>query len=958
MLPTPYRELQDELAAYLPSERLIVDPLRLLAWGTDASFYRLIPKLLVVVDDETELRRVLAACARLGTPVTFRAAGTSLSGQAVSDSVLVMLGDGWRGIEVAADGASITLQPGVIGAAANRRLAPLGRKIGPDPASIDAAMIGGIAANNASGMCCGTAQNSYHTLAGVRVVLADGTVLDTRDAASRADFARLRPELAEGLGELARATREDASLAARIRHKFRLKNTTGYSLNALVDFSDPVDILAHLMIGSEGTLGFISEITYLTVEEHAHKASALILFDRLETACSAVTRLKQTPVAAVELLDRASLRSVQDKPGMPAGLRALPADGAALLVETRAATAAALAVKIEAIVGELERFALAAPLRFATDAAEAAALWNVRKGMFPAVGAMRPTGTTVIIEDVAFPIERLAEATLDLQQLLQKHGYREAIIFGHALEGNLHFVFTQDFGNAAEIERYRRFMDEMCAMVVRKYDGSLKAEHGTGRNVAPFVELEWGAQAVATMRRIKALFDPKGLLNPGVILNDDPLAHLKDLKPLPAADPLVDKCIECGFCEPKCPSRGLTLSPRQRIVGWREIARLDAEGRDPERSAEMKALYDYQGIETCAACGLCATACPVGIETGLLIKALRGRRAGPLARRVAALAATQYSGVTAGVRFGLGAADLLHGVVGTATMKAGLDGLRKASGGRLPKWSPALARPVRFLPSPRARDGAERLVYFPSCAARNMGPQRGHDGEMLPSVAERLFRRGGFDVVYPAGLDGLCCGQPFESKGFVEAADLKSAELALALREASENGRWPIVFDTSPCSYRMKKVLAGSLAIHDSIEFVHDTLLPRLTLTPERGPVAVHPVCSVRKMGSLDKLVAIAGRCSDAVVTIDAVQCCGFAGDRGFVRPELNEHALRHLKAEIPAGCTGGVSSSRTCEIGLSEAAGVPYESILCLVERCSIASEPAPSSARTSTASVSPRLA
>jgi D-lactate dehydrogenase len=479
-------------------------------------------------------------------------------------------------------------------------------------------------------------------------------------------------------------------------------------------------------------------------------------------------------------------------------------------------------------------------------------------------------------------------------------------------------------------------MDEMCAMVVGKYDGSLKAEHGTGRNVAPFVELEWGAQAVATMRRIKALFDPQGLLNPGVILNADPLSHLKDLKPLPAADPLVDKCIECGFCEPKCPSRGLTLSPRQRIVGWREIARLEATGGDPERSTEMKALYDYQGIETCAGCGLCATACPVGIETGLLIKALRGRRATPLAKRVAAVAARQYAGVTAGVRFGLGAADLLHGVVGTSTMKAGLDGLRKASGGRLPKWSPALARPVHFVPTRRAPDGAERLVYFPSCAARNMGAQRGHDGEMLPRVAERLFRRGGFDVVYPAALGGLCCGQPFESKGFVESADLKSSELALALRDASENGRWPIVFDTSPCAYRMKKVLAGSLAIHDSIDFVHDTLLPRLTLAPERGPVAVHPVCSVRKMGSVDKLVAIAGRCCDDVVTVDAVQCCGFAGDRGFVRPELNEHALRDLHAAIPAGCTGGVSSSRTCEIGLSEAAGVPYESILCLVERCS----------------------
>ncbi|HYJ99152.1 MAG TPA: FAD-linked oxidase C-terminal domain-containing protein, partial [Burkholderiaceae bacterium] len=676
-----------------------------------------------------------------------------------------------------------------------------------------------------------------------------------------------------------------------------------------------------------------------TVEEHAHKASALILFDRLQTACSAVTCLKQTPVAAVELLDRASLRSVQDKPGMPDGLRTLPADGAALLVETRAASADALAANIDVIASHLGAFEIAAPLRFATDPAQAAALWNVRKGMFPAVGAMRPTGTTVIIEDVAFPIEHLAEATLDLQRLLHEHGYHEAIIFGHALEGNLHFVFTQDFGNAAEVQRYRDFMDEMCTMVVEKYDGSLKAEHGTGRNVAPFVELEWGAQAVAIMRRIKELFDPQGLLNPGVILNTDPIAHLKDLKPLPAADPLIDKCIECGFCEPKCPSRGLTLSPRQRIVGWREIARLDADGGDPERSAEMKALYDYHGIQTCAACGLCATVCPVEIETGLLIKALRGRSASPLSKRVAGVAAKQFAGVTAGIRVGLGAADLLHGLVGTSTMKAGLDALRHASGGRLPKWSPALARPVHFVPTAHQPNGGERLVYFPSCAARNMGPQRGHDGDMLPSVAERLFRRAGFDVVYPAALDSLCCGQPFESKGLVEAADLKSSELALALREASEDGRWPIVFDTSPCAYRMKKVLAGSLATLDSIDFVHDTLLSRLTITPEHGPVAVHPVCSVRKMGSVDKLVAIAGRCCDAVVTVDAVQCCGFAGERGFVRPELNEHALRHLHDAIPAGCTGGVSSSRTCEIGLSEAAGVPYESILCLVERCSAAS-------------------
>lgn len=936
-MQAPYDALHRELGRFIPAARLVTDPLRLLAWGSDASFYRLVPQLVVVVVSEDEVRRVITCCAAQNTPLTFRAAGTSLSGQALSDSVLVLLGDGWQGITVAPDAGTITLQPGVIGAAANRALAPLGRKIGPDPASIDAAMIGGIAANNASGMCCGTAQNSYNTLASLRIVLADGTLLDTRDTASRAAFAAQKPELVAGLAALGRSIREDEALAQHIRHKYRLKNTTGYGLNALVDYSDAVDILAHLMIGSEGTLGFMSEITYFTVAEHAHKASALILFDRLETACSAVTQLKPSPVVAVELLDRASLRAVQGQPGMPASLRALPADGAALLVETRAATAAALSVKTAAIAAVLAGLALATPLRFTTDAAESAALWNVRKGIFPAVGAVRATGTTVIIEDVAFPVERLAEAVQDLQRLFVEFNYPEAIVYGHALEGNLHFVFTQDFGHAAEVDRYRRFMDAVCTLVVKKYDGSLKAEHGTGRNMAPFVEMEWGTPAFRVMQRIKALLDPQGLLNPGVILNADPQSHLKNLKPLPAADPIVDTCIECGFCEPKCPSRGLTLSPRQRIVGWREISRLDAAGTEPQRAAELKQLYDYQGMATCAACGLCATACPVGIETGLLIKALRGRSKGPLAKQVADVAARHYSGLSTGVRVGLGAANLLHGVAGTGLMKGTLAGLRQASGGRLPKWSPALPRPVNFVPTAQPLQRAERLVYFPSCAARNMGAQRGDDGlDLLPAVAERLFQRAGFDVIYPRDMAGLCCGQPFESKGLIAAANLKSAELEAALTAASEGGRWPVVFDTSPCAYRMKKVLAGRLPLHDSVEFVHDTLLPRLKLTPQPNAVAVHPVCSVRKMGTADKLMAIAGRCSAQVVAVDAVQCCGFAGERGFMQPELNEHALRHLKAALPAGCDSGVSTSRTCEIGLSEMAGMPYRSILYLVESCS----------------------
>jgi D-lactate dehydrogenase len=911
-MPDPHATLRAQAAAFIPRDRIVDDPLRLLAWGTDASFYRLVPKVAIVVESEAEVSRLLSLAAGLGTPVTFRAAGTSLSGQAVSDSVLVLLGDGWRRARPSPDGATIALQPGVIGAAANRALARFGRKIGPDPASIDAAMIGGIAANNASGMCCGTAQNSYRTLEGLRVVLADGSILDTRVGASREAYRLSHAAMLGELRSLGEATRSDAVLAGRIRRKFALKNTTGYSLNALLDFEDPIDILAHLLIGSEGTLGFISEITYRTVPEHAHKASALILFDDLGEACRAVALLKDHPVAAVELADRAALRSVEGKPGLPASIAAVGPDGAALLVETRAPEAGTLAAQVASIEAALAGAPTREPARFSTDPQECARYWKVRKGMFPSVGAMRRTGTTTIIEDVAFPVPRLAEATRDLQRLLAAHGYPDAIVFGHALEGNLHFVFAQDFNTAAEVERYRLFMDALARMVVEKYDGSLKAEHGTGRNMAPYVELEWGAQATALMRRLKALIDPAGLLNPGVILNPDPGAHVRDLKPLPACDPLVDKCIECGFCEPKCPSRGLTLSPRQRIAGWREIARRERAG---EGDGGLARAYDYLGIDTCAACGLCATACPVGIDTGALIKALRARRAGPLARAAAEGFASGYGAATLAMRAGLAAASPAHGL--------------------LPHPARMLPRPARLAPARGSGSAGEPIVYFPSCASRTFGPAHGDGAEALPVVAERLFGKAGFAVRRPERLAGLCCGQPFESKGFPQAADRKAAELEAALAEASEGGRIPIVFDTSPCAWRMSRFLAGRLDVRDGIEFVHDVVLARVSIERREPSVAVHAVCSARKMGLEEKLAAVASRCSERVVIPPEVQCCGFAGDKGFTRPELNAHALRHVREGLPADCRAGYSSSRTCELGLSGHAGIAYRSIIHLVDAC-----------------------
>ena len=932
-----YKEYIAEVRQFIPTDRIYTDELRRLAWGTDAGFYRLIPQVVIRSMSEQEISKLLYLSDKYNLPVTFRAAGTSLSGQAISDSILIIAGKHWEDYTLSQDHKQIILQPGIIGQRVNEILKPFGRKFAPDPASIKSSMVGGIIMNNASGMNCGTHANSDKVIISAKLVFADGTVLDTGNSESKSLFAQKRPKFIEIIKHIRDRIKANKELADRIKFKYSIKNVTGLNIKPFIEYDDPFDIITHLMVGSEGTLAFLAEATMHTAYDHPFKASAMLYFSDIKEACRAVVAMKKLTnssgdwiVKGAELLDEKSLSAVNDITGE--GLTAV-------LTETMADTQEELDQNIKLITENLKQFNTFLPVHFTDNPEEYAKYWAIRSGIFPAVGGTRKLGTTCLIEDIAFHIENLPEATAELQELLIKHKYDDACIYGHALEGNYHFIINQAFDTDEEVQRYELLMEDVIKLVVDKYDGSLKAEHGTGRNMAPFVEYEWGKEAFEIMKEVKALFDPNNLLNPGVIFNNDPKCHIKNFKPLPLTSPIVDKCIECGFCEINCLTSGFTLSSKQRIVIQRELSRLKREGNQEERIKLLQKQYRYLGQQTCAGDGLCATSCPMKIDMGELTHELRGyiNPQGSIGYKVGDYAAKHFAGIKSVLRPTLALANTAHNILGTNAMESITKGMHNLL--NIPQWTPAMPKPYNIknqkllkLKSPL------KVVYFPSCINQTMGLDK-KSPEELPLINKMisLLNKAGYEIIFPKEMNKLCCGTIWESKGMETIADNKTKELEDALWEASEEGKYPILCDQSPCLHRMRKQM-DKLKLHEPAEFIYTYLRDKLNFTPIDTPIAIHITCSMRLMGLEKQIVELAKLCSTNVFVPEEIGCCGFAGDKGFTQPDMNSYALRKLKPQLDkANIKIGYSNSKTCEIGLTTNAGIPYSSIVYLVDQCTM---------------------
>ena len=867
----------------------------------------------------------MRACTRLGVPLTLRGGGTSLSGQALSDSVLVDTRTHFQGVEVLDEGLRVRVDPGVTVRAVNNRLAPYRRRLGPDPASELACTIGGVIANNSSGMQCGTRTNTYRTLESMVLVLPSGTVVDSGRNDADTLLRQQEPALYAGLLGLRDRVRSDPVSVETLTRLFAIKNTMGYGLNALLDHDEPVEILARLAIGSEGTLGFVASAVFRTVEVLPHVATGLLVFSDLHAAAASVEAVVATGVATAELLDAQSLRVAQADPKCPPAIRGVRlAEQAALLVELQAQQTDELAAMQADALRAFGGLPLETAAEMTTDAKERAGLWTTRKGLYSAVAGARPMGTSALLEDVAVPVPELGVLSQSLVRMFDAHGYQGSVIFGHARDGNLHFMLNEDFSSRDMLARYEAFTMEMVDLVLG-LGGTLKAEHGTGRIMAPFIERQYGAPLTDVMRELKTLADPHGVLNPGVVLTDDDGAWLRDLKVVPEVEEEVDRCVECGFCEPVCPSRSLTLTPRQRIVLRREQKAATDRG-DDALAASLAEDYDYDGLQTCAADGMCATVCPVHIDTGALVRRLRAESNGAVAERGWKVAAGHWGAATKAGSLALTAADKLPDRLPVGVSRAAR---RVAGADNVPEYDPGLGRGGERRPTLSA--AAPDAVLFAACVGTMFG-----GGATSALVA--LCERAGVGLRTPADLPDLCCGTPWKSKGHLDGHRRMAAMVADSLRAATDGGRLPVVVDASSCAegviVALETARAEGITVLDAVEFVASRVAPALTLSAPVASVAVHPTCSSTALGSTEALVALARVVSDDVVVPAAWGCCAFAGDRGMLHPELTASATAPEAAEVATRTFSAyVSGNRTCEIGMSRATGQEYRHVLEVLE-------------------------
>ena len=890
------------------------------AYARDASMYRLMPESVVKPRNIHDVRNLLEFANASKTPVTFRAGGTSLSGQSVSNSIIAEILHNWKKFKILDNGKSIHLEPGVVAAHANSFLSPYKTKLGPDPASINSATIGGILSNNSSGMVCGTEFNAYHTLKSLSFMLPNGNVYNTDNPNENERFIQKEKILCATITKIKETIKTDSKILNTIRNKYRIKNTIGYSMNAFIDFDRPIDIFSHLLIGSEGTLGFIISTILNTIQTYENIGTGLIIFNSPEEACKAIPFYKDLGAKAIEFLDDASLRTAVHYKNSPYKFDSIMPGSTGILIEYQHE----FPNEINSLIKETKKYSdknsnIRSTL-IVTDKNNRDIIWKIRKGLYPTIGALREDGKSVITEDIAVDVGSIAPVINELKRIFTKRKFHDGVIFGHAKDGNLHFITSVDFNSDSGIKNYEFMMNDLADLTLNRYNGSLKAEHGTGRNMAPFVETEWGGPIYEMMWKLKKSIDPNGILNPNVLLSSDPKIHLKNIKKTPLVNKIVDSCVECGFCENICPSRGYTFTPRQRIAIMRETQGLTLQ-------IEEEKILQHGVSDTCVTDGLCAIECPVNIDTGKLVKELRSVR--KKEGLLLGVVVKKFNLFITLIRFLLKLFILLQKVIGESIFNKLSNYVNKISENRIP-IIPVSKIKINKIGKIKKISNPDYIV-FPTCINRVVSTDNSDvsSSEYIVKIAEKASLK----VLMMDKSHDLCCGMAFSSKGYTKSGGIIQGMLIDQIKNAYRKYNVPIIIDMSPCTETIRKSMNfEQIKIMDSLDFLN-TIKSRLSIKKLNLTCYVHSVCSDQPAGPTSIIHSIAQNCVEAIEDRKEDFCCGMGGDRGLMYPDLTKNSIKR-SAHFPLKSTIGVSSSRTCEIALSNELGIEFISIEALVYR------------------------
>jgi FAD/FMN-containing dehydrogenase/Fe-S oxidoreductase len=877
--------------------RVLSDFSAITAYSIDAGIYKIPPQAIVLIESENDMEKVLAYARKHKVPLTARSGGTNLTGNAIGEGIILEFSRYNRILETRYNEKWARVEPGVVYAELNSRLARNRWMFAPDPSSGEVCKIGGMLGNNSAGahaLKYGTVKDNVLEM---ELLLASGNRISAREYTLDDPAFKILLKDNPPLAGVLKLIQENIPLILEKKKKVS-KNSSGYNLFALAEgLQNGLFPLHQLFIGSEGTLALTIEAKIKLVSCPVQTGTALIYFKSLFEMSQAVQELLKLAPSALEMMDRNTLNLVgRHRFGIPADAEAL------LLVEFDESVNR----KMEKVRLVMANYPLSAPMAEAYDPEKQAGLWKARKAINPALYQYDARKKPIhFVDDVVVPVDRIPELIPYLEKMFEEKNVAVAI-YGHIGDGNAHINPLLDLNDPEDFSKMVFLYQEIHNAVLSRFNGSLCGEHGDGRVRAEFLKALYGPELYALFQDVKRLLDPDNILNPGVKLSDTPFTEMIDY------ERYAKSCATCGKCNAVCPVYDAAGEESNGARGWFHI--LTAQDYSYEKAGRV--------VEACLNCKSCRSACPAGIDVSELILKKRAEHPNPVAKAIFSFQARERLFKV-----------FLKGVAWTQPFwdnRIGRMLIEFISIPLLGKLAPTARIPAEMtLPRFSKKHLRERyaeltgsnspVAYFHGCAANYF-----NDG--VGDSIIRLLRRNGIEPALPPQR---CSGTPIQTYGLIDQVK----ENALFNIESLSRFE-KVITGCASCTLMLKEYSSlfpegenhgRAVRLASKIVHISEFILRDLRLqVPETGrvkkKVTYHSSCHLRAAGVSKEPGELLRQNPniDFVEMADADRCAGGAGTFCIKNPKQSAEIFKRKERGIlDSGAEIVATSCPACMIQL-----------------------------------------